>query len=258
MRHAMEKFEEARLAEVDHLMSWIASEPATNTRRLRKMPEGIERLIAAIAGLRADLARVGGYRWDYDHSERLHHLLGIRSTDLPVSRVRALTDAIAGNFLHLDATDGPGLEGDARRVWAIGELVYFMDAEIERLKGLLDAFDHEGLERDRADAAARAMFDDSKEAILARKYEAASERAMYRALRELRELQAETANQPAVGAELGSSLTEPVVEEDKSGKIDVNEPGVASTVSDRVETRPDKTRPRLDGRGRKGRRSKAT
>ena len=41
----------------------------------------------------------------------------------------------------------------------------------------------------RAEAEARAMFDPSKEATLARKYEAAAERSFFRALKELRQLE---------------------------------------------------------------------
>ena len=41
----------------------------------------------------------------------------------------------------------------------------------------------------RDEAARRSMFDPSKEATLARKYEAAAERAFFRCLKELREMQ---------------------------------------------------------------------
>jgi hypothetical protein len=41
----------------------------------------------------------------------------------------------------------------------------------------------------RVDAGRRAMFDHSKESILARKYEAAAERGLYRALKELRQVE---------------------------------------------------------------------
>jgi hypothetical protein len=65
----------------------------------------------------------------------------------------------------------------------------------------------------RAEAVARAMFDPSKEATLARKYEAAAERGFFRALKELRQLekQAKAAESPAPAGssrqELGSFLT---------------------------------------------------
>ena len=225
MRQAAAEFDQDRLAEVDRLMAWIAAEPVTNVRRLRRMPEGVDRLIAAIQGLRDDLARVGGYRWGYEYNEQLHHLLGKRSAELPVTRARALTDAIAGNFRYLDATDGAGLETDARRVWAIGELVYLIDAEIAGLKKLRDEMDLEGLELDRAEAAARAMFDPSKDAILARKYEAATERGLYRAIREFRETQptTEVIAEIPVAEELGSSSPEPPPGEDGPTFVDAIE-----------------------------------
>jgi hypothetical protein len=54
----------------------------------------------------------------------------------------------------------------------------------------------------KAEAKARAMFDPSREANLARKYEAAAERGFYRALKELRELKKQArASQPEDAAE---------------------------------------------------------
>ncbi len=53
---------------------------------------------------------------------------------------------------------------------------------------------------DPAEAGQRALFDPSKEASLARKYEAAAERGLYRALKELRQQQAD-ANGPRIGSE---------------------------------------------------------
>jgi hypothetical protein len=65
----------------------------------------------------------------------------------------------------------------------------------------------------KAEAGARAMFDASKEASLARKYEAAAERGFFRALKELRELEKRAKEvEPVPAAEpdrqaLGSFLT---------------------------------------------------
>ena len=227
MRNAVAVFDDGRLADAEHLHAWIAAEPVTNARRLRRSPEGLARLIAAMESLRADLARVGGYRWGYEHSEQLHQLLGLRSAELPVSRARALTDAIAGNFRHLAESDGAGLESNDRRVWAIGQLVFVMDDEIASLKTRLETFDRADLDLDRSEAPARAMFDPSPEAILARKYEAANERALFRTLRELREIQAEAAQvvdnkqvAPEPTEELGSVFPEPSGEEVAEADVD--------------------------------------
>ncbi len=55
--------------------------------------------------------------------------------------------------------------------------------------GASSALDPALVERARAEAGARASFDPSPEATLARRYEAASERALFRTLRELREVE---------------------------------------------------------------------
>jgi hypothetical protein len=51
----------------------------------------------------------------------------------------------------------------------------------------------EALARDRDDSVARAVFDPSKEAQLARKYDAANERGLMRTIKEFREVQAAAA-----------------------------------------------------------------
>ena len=84
---------------------------------------------------------------------------------------------------------------------------------------LLGTFDGAAAARARAGAADRALFDTSPEAILARKYEAATERSLFRTLREFREVEAEAATAEANAAtpdlaeaseELGSSCPEVV------------------------------------------------
>ncbi|WP_435020655.1 hypothetical protein TA3x_001948 [Tundrisphaera sp. TA3] len=60
-------------------------------------------------------------------------------------------------------------------------------AELRALRDLIDDDDEAA---DRAQAAERALFDPSKEAQLARRYEAAAERALFRALREFRQIEA--------------------------------------------------------------------
>ncbi len=192
-RKAEAEFDAARLSESDHLYSWIANEPATNSRRLRRSPEGLDLLIGAIQGLLDDLSHPYGMRWGWSHCDRLHHLLGLRREDVPVTRLRALTEAIQGNFKYLDPHDGEGQMDGKRDLWALHMLAQLIEAEIAKLKALRENFDHKGLDLDRAEAKYRAMFDASKEAILARKYDAANERSYLRTLREYRELNAEFA-----------------------------------------------------------------
>jgi hypothetical protein len=206
MRHATEAFDDQRLAEVEKTLSWIATEPATAARRLRNTPEGIDLVVADLERLKAALGHPEGVRWDWTSCELFHHLTGHRRLEVPVTRPRALSEAIEGNFRHLDSADGAGLSDLERRCWAAGALVKMIGEEIEALKALRAMLDHETLALDRAEAPHRAMFDTSPSATLLRKYEAAAERGFFRALKELREVQAQTPEPPNPPAE--SEVTE--------------------------------------------------
>ncbi len=197
--HAEAAFDEARLAEVDHLMSYIANEPATHVRRLRAMPEGVDRLIAAFLELRDELESGEQTRWDWTYGIRLADLTSSRYMDIPVTPVRALTQAIGGDFKDLLPGEGEGLPDPDRRAWARKGLVERIDAELEMLLEHRETLDLEAIESDRATASDRALFDASKEATLARRYEAAAERGVYKALAELRRVEAEAAESEAAG-----------------------------------------------------------
>jgi hypothetical protein len=246
MRKARAEFDDARLAESENYYSWIASEPATNARRLRSSPEGIDLLIRAMEGLRSDLLHPDGHRWDWQHCEHLHHLMGLRRMDVPVTRARALTEAITGNFKHLDKADAPDLEGEARERWAGCAMLDLIDSEIARLRTLREGLDLEGLELDRAEAAHRAIFDASPEAVLARKYEAASERGLYRAFKEFREIQGEFSEvepEPQLASdptgELGSCLPEPPEEDIEEANDDPIVPEIPLPAVPEVEQGPE-------------------
>jgi len=189
--HAEAASDEARLAEVDHLMSYIANEPATHVRRLCAMPEGVDRMITAFLELRDELEYGEQTRWDWNYGMRLADLTSSRYMDIPVTPVRALTGAIGGDFKDLLPGEGGGLSDLDRRAWARERLVERIDGEIEGLLEHRETLDLEAIESDRATASDRALFDASKEATLARRYEAAAERGVYKALAELRRVEAE-------------------------------------------------------------------
>ncbi len=187
VRHAEADFDDNRLDEVDALIARLAVEPGAACRRLRRSPEGVEWLLGRWAGLRDDLAAGDGGRWTDAHRVEAENLMGRRPGDFRVSRVAALSRALEGDFGHLGPADGAGLDGWGRAGWARRELAAIIDAEVARLVEAREAIDLGAIERDRAGAADRALFDPSHEATLARKYEAATERGLYRALRESRE-----------------------------------------------------------------------
>jgi len=205
VRAAEADFDEAREAEVDHLIETIGDAPAAAVRRLLRMPEGVDRMLDAWADLRADLVHGDGSRWDADHAAMAVHLTGRKVGGFGVARVEALARAVGGDFGLLEAQDGAGLDTRARREWARRALASLIDAAVEKLEAHRETLDHEAIAADRVGAGSRALFDPSKEATLARKYEAAAEREMHRALREMRAVEAEAAElAPIPGPALGS------------------------------------------------------
>ncbi len=191
VRHAAEEFDEKRNGEADHLMGWIGNEPVSYRRKLMAMPEGVDRLIDALLGLRSELDREGQLFWDYNHMSKIEAYFGRRELDLPPSRGYVLSKAIGGDYKRLDPQEIAHLSTDnEKRNWACDEMIVYIDAEVVRLRAHRETLDHEAIALDRAEAADRALFDPSKEATLARKYEAAATREFYRALREFREVEA--------------------------------------------------------------------
>ena len=192
IRRAESDFDEARMTEADHLLAWISSEPATHHRRLTRTPEGIDRLVATLRGLKYDLQFNRQTPEDQGTNARmLDECTGRRSTVIPASRGFVLAEAMIGNFRRLAETDGAGLNDYERKAWAKEELGKLIEGEILRLESLKGKLDLRAIALDRAEAGQRAAFDPGKEAILARRYEAAAERSMFRALYELRQINAE-------------------------------------------------------------------
>ncbi len=198
VRHAVEKFDDQRLAEAEELGTKIYAEPATSVRRLQMTPEGIDWLLDQWETLRADLLNPDRNCWTGNHRMHFDALLGRNPGGYRIARIKALSDAMDGTFFHhLDKADGEGLEGPARAAWAKGELTRILDEEMVRLMKLKNSMDLDALARDRAEAPDRALFDASPERILARKYEAATERAMYKALKEFHQAEAQAAERRA-------------------------------------------------------------
>ncbi len=185
IRGSVGQFDEDRASEVDRLFAYLVAEPAAVLRRLKRMPEGIERLISGWSDLRHDLIRDGGGFWSGFHRERAENLTGRHCQPHRVSRIRALDAGLGGDKTLLDPADlaHDDIVGHCR-----DEMARLIDSEVEKLRAELANLDRDALDQDRAEAVDRALFDPSKEAILARKYEAAAERGMYKALDRIEEI----------------------------------------------------------------------
>ena len=190
VRHAIDTFDEEQIDAANALFEGLADDPRPTLRKLRKTPEGVERLIDAWTDLRADLT-IGA--WGDEPLEQAVNLSGFQTRHAGATLLGAWTRAMNGDFAALDASEGAGLEGEARRAWAKARLFEAIDAEIAGLEAHYETLDFDLIALDRAEAPGRALFDACKPACLARRYEAEASRGFFRALREFRKIEAEFA-----------------------------------------------------------------
>jgi hypothetical protein len=193
VRHATDEFDEERKRDADTLYEGLGDNPRNNFRKLSKFPEGIERLIDAWRDLRDDLTADPKPIWADAQLEEAAHLLGLKARHARGSRIGALSRGFWGDFGGLGAVDGGDLDEEARRAWAKAALIEKIDTEIDALEAHYQTLDFETIELDRAEAGARALFDDSKGATLARRYESEARRGFFKALKEFRLVEAESA-----------------------------------------------------------------
>jgi hypothetical protein len=180
-------------------------------------------LIRCWQGLWDDL--IDPRRWGYVHWQRAENLMGRRPHEEPATRLGDLCQAAMGDFRGLGPDDGAGLDDWQRRVWAAGQLKAWIEARVADLQARLAAFDHAAVDRDRAEAAQRALFDPSPEAVLARKYEAANQRNFFRTLKEYREVEAAAAPEAPTPDGPAAVAVEPDVAATGAGAPDVTPEG---------------------------------
>ena len=207
VRHAADDFDDERFDKANALFEGLADDPRTILRKLRRMPEGVEKLVEAWTDLLTDLTLEPGSGWTDEQLERAANLTGLKSRHAQGSRLAVLNRAIRGDFAGLSAGDGTGLGGDARKAWARSALFDLIEAEVVGLDEHYRTLDHETLAVDRAEAGGRALFDASKPACLARRYEAEARRGFFRALKEFQRVEAEAEAQGPVEPTAGPSAS---------------------------------------------------
>jgi hypothetical protein len=236
VRHAEDDFDQGRLDEADRLLDLLGEEPRIHLRKLKNSPEGVERLMVAWEDLRADLIREPRPIWTAWHRERAENLTGHRIDEASGSRIGVLSNAIWGDFAGLEEV-GEEVEDDSRKVWARSQMVERIDSEISALVEHFETLDFEMIEIDRAEAPGRALFDPSREAALARRYEAEATRGFFKALKELRQVEAEAADRPSLAPNLApSEVCDPLASSWEKPAPAVREPrptaGFAQTMAD--------------------------
>ena len=193
VRDAEMTHDEARHAEVEALAEAIDTTPAASVRGLMRSRAGIDRLIQMWLMLRGILDPTCSEPWRANHRDRANHLMGFGDAEASISPIDAPARAILGDFSGLRDGRG-GWDADERKRGARDQVVNRIDAEVKALETLAEALD-ESEAIDRAEAPKRALFDSSKQGDLARKYEAAAERTLFRALREFRQVEKEAKTQ---------------------------------------------------------------
>jgi hypothetical protein len=191
VRHAVDDFDQAKADEADLLFEQLAESPRRILRQLKRTPHGVDRLLEAWAQLADDLSRNVPSAWAAAQLDLITVLTGRSIEDAWGSRLGALSRATGGDFLGLSQGEGDNLDDDSRRVWARARLAERIEAEIAALKAHRETLNLDAFEIDRVEAPARALFDPSKEAILARRYGSEADRGFYKALKEFRQAEAE-------------------------------------------------------------------
>ena len=188
--------EDQRAEEVDALAALLPHNPAEAVRKLRRTPEGIARLVDEWHRLGDALTDRDAARWAPEPAQRLR---GEAPRDARACRIAALSAALRGWFGWLEPTDWPELPPSERRRAAIQALVDLIDGEVAALEAARAALDPAAIARLRLDAPARALFNPSRDACLARRYEAAAERHFYRALDRIEAINASAEATAGVG-----------------------------------------------------------
>ena len=161
VRGAASAFDEGRHAEADHLFETLEQTPATNHRRLLRMPEGVDRLMG-----------------------------GLRKLEINAGRLEP--DAVVDPLLAGRLAILSGQEPELAPAWAtVADLIQGISAELARLEAHRETLDLDDLAQSRAEAGERALLDPGPEASRLRSYEAATERSIFRLVRDLRTLRSE-------------------------------------------------------------------
>ena len=199
-RHAAEDFDRARLDRADGLIEAIESHPRAYRRALLLMPEGVDRLLDALAMLLGDLAAPVPI-WSPAHHQRLDALLGFKVGDLPRHRPTRFSRALIGDFESIAAAEVAHLDPPEYQAWAMVQLIGVIEAEVAHLIDHRATIDPARIAEDRADAVMLAHLDPGKDGAMAHRYITAAARDLSRTLRDLHLVEARYGTEPGSEAE---------------------------------------------------------
>ena len=209
--------------EVNRLLGEITLAPSRIPGELIARPDGVDGLTQSLRTLQGEVAAASLGTWSSDFGPRLDALLD-RDPGGPTWRSGQLASAVGGDLVQLKPGEVAELDDTGTRAWARNRLIDLIDAEIRKLDywrsqlpASMTAPAFEPTPNPASDLAmGLAFFDTSKEEILARRYEATTERTLLRIVREVRRTAAQVSAESVdpddrdedYGDELGSFFPE--------------------------------------------------
>ena len=165
-------------------------------------------MIVIWSSLREDLVLGVQPLWTHSHKLIAEQLSGRIPEGIGYSRIDALSRAMHCDFRNLPREESDLLTLENCQRWGGARMLEIVDTRLAELREHRATLDLASIAIDRAEAGERALFDASKEAVLARKYEGAAERGLYRALKEFREVEkaAPEAPEPSSADQSGGKL----------------------------------------------------
>ncbi len=203
VRHAATRFDAEQAADVDRLFEGILDEPEAVVRQLGRTPRGVDRMLRAWDSILDDLRDFRRVPFTVEHQRLAEALAGRSPGGRPSTRLGVICDVLASakiDGLEPGELDLASMSDEQAFAWARDQFVGLIAVEVARLGDLKEELDPSVDERDRAEAGERVLVDLSTAGVLARKYEAAAERGLYRALKEFRQVEAEVKAEAKVAA----------------------------------------------------------
>ena len=189
LREAVAEFDQTRGVDIAGSIAELeAGSRAGYDRLLGSMP-GLDHLIGKLTEIKAALIERAPQVWTRSIGPRLEAYLGHEANPAIPTRTLGLLLATLGDFRKLNPIELAPHDQATWCQWAQTELAATIDLEVARLANLrsrLPDEDDETIARHRSEAQARALFDPSPEAQLARRYETEARRAFFRSLKEFR------------------------------------------------------------------------
>ena len=125
-------------------------------------------LVDAWETMLLDLEHFQGTKWDYGRASRAEYLLGHDPMAMMISRYLNWTQALHGNFANFKPGDFPEeMTRQEKQDHALGQLHDLVTADLAAIRAHRATMDTTAHDAELAHAADVALFDPSKEAILA-------------------------------------------------------------------------------------------